>query len=65
MKIYVHAPVEFGGRTFEPGVHDVSQADADALYIRGAVRPATMAEACAASAPAVETAEVSTGKRRK
>lgn len=59
MKVYIYTrePVEFGGRTYEPGVHQVSAAEAHALSILGPVRPATVDEIEKLSGrPVVETA---------
>lgn len=65
MKIKVIDPVDYDGRTWLEGVHDVSEADAGALFARGRVRPATMdeIETAEASSPARETAASRAGRK--
>jgi len=76
MKVYVKELMQFGDRTLNPGVHEVTPEEAFSLYVRGPVRPATSEEAEAAAAnveAAVEAAAPETadapanraGRRRR
>lgn len=63
--ILVFCTTEYAGRTFAPGVHLVTGAEALSLYICGAARPATQAEladsrsGAAASTGKIESAVLS------
>lgn len=53
--ILVFCTTEYAGRTFAPGVHLVTAAEAHSFYINGWARPATQAEIADAAASAGST----------
>jgi hypothetical protein len=64
MHVFVNNPLSYDGREFSRGVHEVSAVEAESLYGRGAVRPATVDEVERAEANRDRESTVETAARR-